>query len=261
MSEESNLTYVPSKNPAHVEILDQLRAHDPKSIILVALGPCTNLALALAEDPETFHRAQRIIIMGGAVRHVGNMTPGAEFNIYGDPDAAEQIFNLSSPSREKTPYGRIHVALVPLDVTTYQTLTDKTFNEYVKPLLEQKRPLAAFLSDVLSRSFEKITRYSGKPQVGCHDPLTIYSLLHPESMVWETLDVRVETDGKWTRGQTVMDNRGVAKWKPGEKGVIRDCGDWLHGDSGTAIDVLVSSGGEPDGFGLKLLDGIFGRCG
>lgn len=211
------------------------------------------------EDAEAFHRVKNIVIMGGAVRHPGNMTPTAEFNIYGDPDAADVIFNLSSLSQETSLYGRVPVALVTLDTTTYHTLTDTTFNNSMKPYLQENRPLAHLLNDVLLRSFEKIARYSGQPEVGCHDPLTVYAILHPDLMEWETLDIRVETDGKWTRGQTVIDNRGVPRWKPGQKGVIRDCGTWLHGDKGNAVEVLVGSGGEPASFGLKLLESIFGQ--
>jgi inosine-uridine nucleoside N-ribohydrolase len=185
------------------------------------------------------------------------MTPVAEFNIYGDPDAAADIFNLSSPSKANTAHGRIPVSIVPLDQSNYHTFTDETFNEYMKPLLENGHPLAVFLVQVMVKSFEKITRYSGRPLAQCHDPLTIYALVHPEVMTWETLDVRVETTGLWTRGQTVVDGRGIPRWKVGEMGVIRDNGDWLHGDLGNQIDVLVGSGDDPSKFGLKLLNGIF----
>ncbi|CAI6099647.1 unnamed protein product [Clonostachys chloroleuca] len=255
--EGNTKAYIPSRLPAYDEILRQLRDNEPKSITIVVLGPCTNLALALAKDPETFHRVSKIIIMGGAVRHAGNMTPAAEFNIYGDPDAAERIFNLSSPSNDRKGYGRVPVALVPLDQTNYHTFSLETLKEFTDPLIASGSPLARLLNDIFSRSFDKIASHSGKALAQCHDPVTIYALLHPELMSWESLDVRVETNGIWTRGQTLIDTRNYPRWKPGEKGIVRDNGNWLHGDTGNQVDVLVGTGDDPSAFGSKLFKGIF----
>lgn len=61
-------------------------------LLLVALGPLTNLALALKLDPTLPQRIGRLVIMGGAVTGHGNITPMAEFNIYFDPEAAHIVF-------------------------------------------------------------------------------------------------------------------------------------------------------------------------
>ncbi|MDH5835532.1 nucleoside hydrolase [Luteimonas kalidii] len=61
-------------------------------LLLVALGPLTNLALALALDPTLPQRVGRLVVMGGAVTAHGNITPAAEFNIHFDPEAARIVF-------------------------------------------------------------------------------------------------------------------------------------------------------------------------
>jgi inosine-uridine nucleoside N-ribohydrolase len=257
VSSFSNFT--PSSLPAHVEILNQLRQHEPKSITLVVIGPCTNVAMAAQEDPETFARAKRILIMGGAVRVPGNQTPRAEFNIYADPDAAAILFNLTQKLRASTPLGQMDVALVPLDVTSKHTLTQDTWVKFSSELVSKGSPLASFLDNVLGRTFEKMVDLTGMAIFGCHDPLTIYALLESETVEWETgLDIRVETEGIWTRGETVFDARpGVVELTPGQRAIIRDNGGWFSGDMKNSLSILKNSHADGEAFGLKLLEGIF----
>ena len=59
----------------------------------MALGPLTNVALALKLDPTLPGRVARCVVMGGAVTGHGNMTPSAEFNIAFDPEAAHLVFS------------------------------------------------------------------------------------------------------------------------------------------------------------------------
>ncbi|SCN97615.1 related to inosine-uridine preferring nucleoside hydrolase [Fusarium fujikuroi] len=77
-----------SRAPSHLDILRILRDEPANTITLIALGPLTNMALAAAEDPETFLRAKELLIMGGAISVPGNISPVPEANAYNDAAAA-----------------------------------------------------------------------------------------------------------------------------------------------------------------------------
>ena len=77
-------------------LIELLRARPAGSVTLCALGPLTNLALALHKAPEIAGRIREIVLMGGALGE-GNITPAAEFNIYADPHAAKVVFEAGVP--------------------------------------------------------------------------------------------------------------------------------------------------------------------
>ncbi|WEX77092.1 nucleoside hydrolase [Sinorhizobium numidicum] len=97
--------------PAHRFIIDTVRAN-PGQVTLVAVGRMTNLALALRDDPEVAALVKEVVIMGGAFDVPGNITPAAEANIHGDPEAADAVMTASWP-----------VTVIGLDVTTKTVMT------------------------------------------------------------------------------------------------------------------------------------------
>ncbi|RFU33015.1 hypothetical protein B7463_g3348, partial [Scytalidium lignicola] len=242
---------------AHLKILDTLRNHEPKTISIIAIGPTTNLALALAADPCTFSRVKQIVMMGGALRCSGNVTPRAEANIYADPDAAASIFDLSSPSRPSSIGGPVRVVLVPLDITAQHAMTETVYKKFISPPIRAGNPLALFLDDVLEATFNKVQNITGRRIVGCSDPLTVSTLLWPELMRYEKLNIKVETTGTWTKGECVVDFRGRKKQELKGEDIPEDFGGWVYGTERNDVDVLISSGIEPTNFGETLLRGIF----
>ena len=87
-------------------IIETVMNAEPKTITLCALGPLTNIGMALVKEPRIAERIQEIVLMGGAYFEVGNITPAAEFNIYVDPEAADVVMRCGAP-----------ITIQPLDVT------------------------------------------------------------------------------------------------------------------------------------------------
>lgn len=90
-----------------VDLIIEKIMRNPGEITLVPIGPLTNIALAVRREPRIAQHVREVVIMGGAVRVPGNVTPSAEFNIFADPHAAHVVFHAGWPLR-----------LVSLDVTT-----------------------------------------------------------------------------------------------------------------------------------------------
>ncbi|XP_071452151.1 uncharacterized protein [Hetaerina americana] len=79
-----------------VNALIRMATENPGEITLVALGPLTNVALAVRMDPTFLNKLKRLVVLGGSVRGIGNIFPGVEFNFYYDPHAAQIVFNSTS---------------------------------------------------------------------------------------------------------------------------------------------------------------------
>jgi inosine-uridine nucleoside N-ribohydrolase len=163
-------------------------------LTIVALGPLTNLALALQRDARRLGRIGRIVVMGGAIAVPGNITPAAEFNFYVDPEAAAAVLDAGLP-----------VELVPLDVTRRVVLAQGALTER---LLRCSDRVARFILDFTLHGFAFGEEREGGGIV-LHDPLAMAVALDPSLVTFEALHVEVECEGKLTRGLSLADRRAI----------------------------------------------------
>lgn len=176
--------------PAHRFISDTARAH-PGEVTLIAVGPLTNLALALVDDPELATLVKQVVIMGGAFGTdgvLGNVTPAAEANILGDPDAADIVFGAAWP-----------VTIVGLDVTQ-QTIMS---HEYLASLRDRGGAAGQFVWEV-SRHYEAFHEQSAQlPGIYVHDSSAVAYVIAPQLYSTRSGPVRVLTEGIAV-GQTIQ---------------------------------------------------------
>jgi purine nucleosidase len=171
------------------KILSIVKAN-PNKITIVALGPLTNIALAILKDPSTMMKVKEIVIMGGAVKVPGNKNRVAEFNIFVDPEAADTIFSF--PVRK---------TLVPLDACNHVKLSLNDFRVIKNPTLR------AVLLKMVKPYINNIAKDEGVKAAMMYDPLTVYYLLNPKVARVYKCNIAIETKGELTRGMTVADLR------------------------------------------------------
>jgi purine nucleosidase len=160
------------------ELITKMAHQYPDELTLIATGPLTNLALALQKDPEGMRKLKEVVIMGGAVRTKGNITPYAEFNIFVDPLAAKMAFESGLPT-----------TLVPLDVTHQVFLTPQVIEEKVKPINN------AFFQFVIEAIGYDLAahKFRGKELIYLHDPLAVGVVIDPNLVRKERLSLDVKT--------------------------------------------------------------------
>ena len=166
----------------------------PATITLCLLGPMTNLAAALVQEPDIRRGIKEVVLMGGGYHVRGNVTPTAEFNVYADPEAAAVVFGSEIP-----------IVVLPLDVT-HQVLSTKERVSCLENLGNRAGTLIAAILRSHGLIESKHTATDGGP---LHDPTVIAYLLQPSLFAGRMVNVTVETRGEFTVGETVVDWRGV----------------------------------------------------
>jgi purine nucleosidase len=180
-------------------LIETLRSVEPGAIDLCALGPLTNIAMALVKAPEIAGKIGELVIMGGACFELGNVTPAAEFNIHVDPHAAAVVLDSSVP-----------ITMIPLDVT-HQVLSTPPRIEALSAL--GNRCSAAVAELLISFENNRSARFGARARA-LHDPCVIAHLLRPGLFDGNEVNVVIETRSPLTIGMTVVDWWGVTGRKP-----------------------------------------------
>jgi inosine-uridine nucleoside N-ribohydrolase len=158
------------------------------SLSIIAIGPLTNLALAVRRDRKALAGVGRIVIMGGAAQVPGNATRAAEFNVHCDPEAAEVVMNCGAP-----------ITMIGLNVTRRAVLPSRSLGgggEFRGALRDLARPYIGFSK-----------RRRGVDGVTLHDPLAVAAALEPGLVGCLHRKVSVECGSGPARGMTVVDLR------------------------------------------------------
>ena len=197
-----------------VDLILDLAGRYPGELVLVAVGPLTNVARAVMKDPDCMRGLREIIIMGGAFETGGNVSPVAEFNIHADPHAAQIVCDAGVP-----------LVIVPLDATRQAFLDAGTIDRFAAEAAAGKTTgatagtgsgratagtgsgRAAFVRDCTARYVAFHRRNRGVNGCFLHDPLAVAVAAREDLVTTVPARVDVETAGDLTTGMTVSDLR------------------------------------------------------
>ena len=207
----------PTTKPAEGHAVDFIASavEENDGVVLVPVGPLTNIGLLLARYPGIEERIARIVLMGGAIAE-GNVTPAAEFNIWADPEAAHRVFTSG-----------IDVTMVGLDVTHKALL--------YPPKVEELRgagrvgSLVAGLYDFYHGHHVRMYGWGGSP---VHDALAVAHVIRDDLMETAHRHVEVDVGPEPGRGRTYVD-----LWE--RTGKEPNCHVGVDVDGPGFIDVLV----------------------
>jgi purine nucleosidase len=171
-------------------IVDTLNAAEKESITLVPTGPLTNIGQAFTKDPSILGKVEQIVLMGGAMREGGNISPSAEFNILVDPHAADIVFRCGCP-----------IMVMGLDVT-HQVLATPERRDRIRAIDNEVARATVGMLDFFNR--HDTVKY-GSMGAPLHDPCTVAWLLKPELFKGKLCNISIETESELTMGNTAVD--------------------------------------------------------
>jgi inosine-uridine nucleoside N-ribohydrolase len=203
------------RHPAEKVIYEEVRAA-PGEVTIVALGPLTNIARAFARDPSLPELIGQLVIMGGTLDGVGNVTPAADFNIYCDPESARAVFKSAAATK----------TLIPVDITRQVTFG----YDLLDKLPDGNSRVGRFLTKILPHLFRSYRQELGYESICLNDAVALVAALHPELFEIELTAADVELTGELTRGATVFDRRRNREWRSNlsvatkvEVSAVQDC--------------------------------------
>lgn len=183
------------RSPAAGHAVDALLAASHRyagELELVTLGPLTNIALALRQDPALPARIKRCVVMGAVADHIGNMNPVAEFNMWVDPHAVQEVLDSG-----------LAIEFVGWDISRHHAVIDDTTARRLRAI---GTPLAEFCIDIqgVVRQFcDESTKLDG---FDLPDPIAMaYAVDGSIATATDRVHCAVETESTLTRGMVVMD--------------------------------------------------------
>jgi purine nucleosidase len=159
-------------------LIDEIMTR-PGEVVIIALGPLTNLALAEQKSPGILNCARRVIAMGGALWCGGNVTETSEFNSFADPHALRALVQAD-----------VNLTLVPLDVTQKLQLLE---SDLVVALSDRKDKIAKFISDSTRSVIAYEKEHAGFSGLYLHDPAVVALIVEPKLFETKTIWIDVDT--------------------------------------------------------------------
>jgi purine nucleosidase len=185
----------PEKQNATDAIIEAIDSYP--GLVIVTLGPLTNIALALQKKPSIAANVSRCVVMGGAPCCEGNVTPAAEYNIWCDPEAARIVMRSGLP-----------VELVGWHLCRGEAVLNRADIQHV---LSFATPVANFAIECNSHAQQAYFTQTGEHGISLPDPVAMAVALDPTIVTSQSNHfVDVETDSELTRGMTVVDRLNVA---------------------------------------------------
>jgi len=184
----------PGKSHAVDAIIETIEANP--GLVLVTLGPLTNVALALAKRPQIASNVSRCVVMGGAPCCEGNVTPAAEYNVWVDPEAARMVMLSELP-----------VELVGWHLCRGDAVLH---DNDITHVLALKTDVASFVIECNSHARKAYKIQTGEDGICLPDPVAMCLALDPSVGNWSEHYIDVETQSELTRGMTVVDRLNVA---------------------------------------------------
>ena len=155
----------------------------PVKVTLLGIGPLTDYALLLKQYPNVVENIEQLVIMGGNIGR-GNHSPLAEYNIAGDPEAAQVVFQSG-----------LKIKMAPLEIGNKAHVTQEQMTQ-IKNCGE--------VGNMLYSLFSNIHEPDGDPRIKIFDPTAVGLILCPEAFSVRKANVEVELAGRYTYGASVI---------------------------------------------------------
>lgn len=182
-----------------VKLMTDLSRQYPHEIVVLTLGPLTNLALAADRDAEFMSRLRGVVSLAGTISSAGDISPTAEFNVFHHPEAARLV--LRYPATK---------TLVPLDASRRTMLT---FEQFDRLGLTDDTVYGRFLQQLMPFALRAHHQYLGVEGMWVAEVTALAAVSRPGLFQRSTMALDIEVEGELTRGTTVFDRRTNPEWR------------------------------------------------